>query len=272
MNDDLSAAARRMGGAQRYPSPLRTQLMGFVSLYHPARLAIQMCAVQKWHTSLCRISLRRANCLAKINHAGWLGCVVGGFTHVPIIAHAGLCRAVFGGRRGQRPVIRLRGARRNLRAFRGRLCASGTDLSATALRGTRLRISAALLLRDAGPRIPRTGIGLWRVRTALRRAAGLCRPRARLSRALRSRASLRSRALLRAGIRLRSGICAETASARALPRASAGTMRRRLWRGGLLRLRHAEWVERPVRRSSESEGGGDTTRRSARCLLELFRD
>src|SRR2546429_9449191 len=99
----------------------------------------------------------------------WLrGWIVGGFTHVPIIAHAGLCRAVFGGRRGQRPVIRLRGARRNLRAFRGRLCASGTDLSATALRGTRLRISAALLLRDAGPRIPRTGIGPWRVRTAPR--------------------------------------------------------------------------------------------------------
>ena len=38
--------------------------------------------------------------------------------------------------------------------------------------------------------IPRTGIGLWRVRTGLRRAAGLCRPRARLSRALlRARAS-----------------------------------------------------------------------------------
>ena len=51
-----------------------------------------------------------------------------------------------------------------------------------ALRGTRLRISAALLW-DGGSCIPRTRIGLWRVRTALRRAAGLCRPRARLSRA-----------------------------------------------------------------------------------------
>ena len=104
----------------------------------------------------CRISLRLANCLAKINHAGWRGCIVGGVTHVPIIAHAGLCCAVFGGRRGQRPVIRLRGAGRNLRAFRKRLCASGTGLSATALRGTRLRISAALL-RNAGPCIPCTG-------------------------------------------------------------------------------------------------------------------
>ena len=60
------------------------------------------------------------------------------------------CCPVLRGRRGQRPVIRLRGARRNLRAFRRRLCASGTGLSATALRGTRLRISAALLW-DAGP-------------------------------------------------------------------------------------------------------------------------
>ena len=29
--------------------------------------------VQKWHTSSRRMSLRRANCLAKINHAGWRG-------------------------------------------------------------------------------------------------------------------------------------------------------------------------------------------------------
>src|SRR2546430_3799017 len=112
------------------------------------------------------------------------GCIVGGDTHVPIIAHAGLCRAVLGGWRGQRLVIRLRGARRNLRAFRRRLRASGTGLSATALRGTRLRISAALLLRHARPCLPCTGCGLWRVRTGLRYATGLCRTRARLSPAL----------------------------------------------------------------------------------------
>src|SRR2546429_7657270 len=93
-----------------------------------------------------------------------------GFTHVPIIAHAGFCCPVLRGRRGQRPVIRLRGAGRNLRAFRERLCASGTDLSATALRRIRLRISAAPLLWDAGPCISCTGIGLWRVPTGLRRA------------------------------------------------------------------------------------------------------
>jgi hypothetical protein len=29
-----------------------------------------LCTVQKWHTSSRKISLRRANCLAKINHAG----------------------------------------------------------------------------------------------------------------------------------------------------------------------------------------------------------
>ncbi len=46
---------------------------------------------------------------------------------------------------------RLRGAGRNLRAFRRRLCASGTGLSATALRGTRLRLSAALLYGTPGP-------------------------------------------------------------------------------------------------------------------------
>ena len=149
-----------------------------------------MCTVQKWHTSSCRISLHRADCLAKINHAGWRGCVVGGFIHVPIIAHAGLCRPVLGGWRGQRPVIRLRGARRNLRAFRQRLRASGTGPSA--LRGTRLRISAALLC-DAGVSIPCTGIGLWRVRTGLRRAAGLCRSRARLSRALLRSGSVTTR-------------------------------------------------------------------------------
>ena len=39
-----------------------------------------------------------------------------------------------------------------------------------------------------GSRLPRTGSGLWRVRTGLRRAAGLCRPRARLSRAYYARA------------------------------------------------------------------------------------
>ena len=97
--------------------------------------------------------------------------VVGEFTHVPIIAHDGLCRAVFRGRRGQR---HLRGAGRSLRAIRRRLCASGTGLSATALRRTRLRISAAFIW--AG--ISRTGIGLRRVRRALPRAAGLCRTRA----------------------------------------------------------------------------------------------
>src|SRR4051812_36116738 len=37
---------------------------------HAAQLAKQMCAVQKWHTSSRRISLCRALCLAKINHAG----------------------------------------------------------------------------------------------------------------------------------------------------------------------------------------------------------
>ena len=133
------------------PSPLARGMMEFrfaatrscASCLRPQLNAMQMCTVQKWHTSSRRISLHRADCLAKINHAGWRGCAVGDFTHVPIIAHAGLCRPVLGGRRGQRPVIRLRGARRNLRAFRQRLRASGTGPSA--LRGTRLRISAALL-------------------------------------------------------------------------------------------------------------------------------
>ena len=40
------------------------------------------------------------------------------------------CRPVLGGRRGQRPVIRLRRAGRNLCAFRKCLCASGTGPSA----------------------------------------------------------------------------------------------------------------------------------------------
>jgi len=114
--------------------------------------------------------------------------------------------------------------------------AAASDLSSVyvapgALRGTRLRISAALLW-DAGPRISCTGIGLWRVRTGLRRAAGLCRTRTRLSRAL-----LRSGAVLRAGTRLCAGVCAEAASARTLPCAGAMRRRRRLWQQvGLLRL------------------------------------
>src|SRR5262249_36429815 len=89
---------------------------------------------------------------------------------------------------------------------------------ATALRRTRLRISAALVLWDAGLSIPCTGGGLWRVRT------GLCRTRARV---------LRSGSLLRR-TRLCGGICAEAASAPALP--CAGAMRRGLWKVGLLRL------------------------------------
>ena len=45
-----------------------------------------------------------------------------------------------------------------------------------------------------GVSIPCTGSGLWRVRIGLRRAAGLCRPRARLSRAsLRSERSATTR-------------------------------------------------------------------------------
>ena len=121
-----------------------------------------------------------------------------------------------------------------LRAFRRRLCSSGTSLSATALRGARLRISAALLW-DAGPGISCTGFSPWRVRSGLRPAADLCRTRTRLSRSLlRSRALLRSGALLRRGTRLCAGICAEAAPARAL--SWAGAMRRRLWQVGLLRL------------------------------------
>ena len=123
-----------------------------------------------------------------------------------------------------------------LRAFRERLCASGTDLSATALLGTRLRISAALFLWGAGPCISCTGIDLWRVRTGLRSAAGLCRTRARLS-----------GALLRAGTRLCAGICAEAASARALPYAGgAMRRRRRLWQVGLLRLNRVAVIVHPT--------------------------
>ena len=106
----------------------------------------------------------------------------------------------------------------------------------------RLRISAAFLVMGRRPCLSCTGIGLWRVRTGLRPAAGLCRTRARLSRALlragaslRSRSLLRSGSLLRRGTRLCAGIRAEAAFARALPFARA--MRRRLWQVGLLRLK-----------------------------------
>ena len=73
-----------------------------------------MCEVQKWHTFSRRISLRRANCLAKINHMLAAGLRMLEATHM---YRSSLTLAFvvlyLGGRRGQRPVIRLRGARRN---------------------------------------------------------------------------------------------------------------------------------------------------------------
>ena len=83
-------------------------------------------------------------------------------------------------------------------------------------------------------RIPCTGIGLWRVRTGLRRAAGLCRPHARLSRAL-----LRSERYYGRSATPRRNTIMEYAPRPPLPvpYRSAGTMRRRLRRVGVLRLK-----------------------------------
>jgi hypothetical protein len=39
----------------------------------PSHNADALWAVQKWHTSARKISLHRADCLAKINRAGWRG-------------------------------------------------------------------------------------------------------------------------------------------------------------------------------------------------------
>ncbi len=98
--------ATRWRAMTGYPRKLQLrQLRDCYACVHDLRCRCAGNAVQKWHTSSCRISLRPANCLAKINHASWRGCIVGGFTHVPIIAHVGFCCPVLRGRRGQRPVI-----------------------------------------------------------------------------------------------------------------------------------------------------------------------
>ena len=219
-----------------------------------------MCTVQKWHTSSRRISLRRANCLAKINHmlAAGLHC----WRRHTCTDHRSRWPSVSCTRRPVRPAT----------------CHPSTWRPAES---TRLPpTSTCVPDQPIGlTRNPATDIGsplTWTPHTAHRQRsmASTDRPTPRsrsmstarppipsvttLRASLRSRALLRPGALLRAGIRLCAGICAEAAAARALPR--AGTMRRRLWQVGLLRLKHAGWVERLVRRSSASEGGSDTHR------------
>ena len=151
-----------------------------VSELHVMQLA-RKDEVQKWHTSSRRMSLRRANCLAKINHAGWRGwscwrvhtctdhrsrwplscCIprpprpaTSTWRRAQSTRHPPMSMCVrhrpIGNRLTQNPV---------------------TDIGSLLIMGRRARLSC-------------TGIGLWRVRTALPRATGLCRTRARLSRAL----------------------------------------------------------------------------------------
>ena len=139
------------------------------------------------------------------------------------------CRPVLGGRCGQRPVIRLRGARRNLRAFRQRLRASGPNPAA--LRGTRLRISAALLL-DPAYRAPAAVYGDYDPPYAARPVYVDRAP------------AYPERYYARVRYYARDRYSAQEYDYEYAPRPplpvpyrARGTMRRRLWRVGVLRLK-----------------------------------
>ena len=115
-----------------------------------------------------KISLRRAHCLAKIKHAG-CGAALLEASHM-YRSSLTLAFCVLYSAAGAAATCRPSTSRQ---AESMRLpqtsCASGPNPSA--LRRTRLRISATLLRR--GSCLPRPCRSLWRLRTALRRAADL---------------------------------------------------------------------------------------------------
>ena len=185
------------------------------------------------------MSLRRANCLAKINHAGWRGWSC--WRVHTCTDHRSRWPSSSCTPRPPRPATSTWRRAESTRHQRTSMCVRHRPIGNSLTRSPVTDISSLLMLWD-GPCLSRTCIGLWRVRTGLRPATSLCRTRARLSGAilragasLRSRSLLRSGSLLRAGTRLCAGIRAEAAFARTLPFARA--MRRRLWQVGLLRLK-----------------------------------
>ena len=190
------------------------------------RLAMQMCTVQKWHTSSRKISLRRANCLAKINHAGWRGCVC--WRRHTCTDHRSRWPSVSCTRRPARPAT----------------CHPSTWRPAES---TRLpQMSTCVRDRPIGlTRNPVTDIGsrLTGVDPAYRAPAavyGEYEPPYAAQPVYVDRApAYPERHYARERYYAQeydyAGICAEAAAARALP--CAGTMRRRLWQVGLLRLK-----------------------------------
>ena len=194
-----------------------------------------MCTVQKWHTSSRRISLHRADCLAKINHAGWRGCVCWRF-HT-CTDHRSRWPLSSCTRRPARPATCHPSTWRpaeSTRLPRTSTCVRDRPIGLT--RNPVTDIGSPLTWTPIAYRAPAAVYGEYGPPYAAQ-PVYVDRAPAYPERLLRSRALLRPGALLRAGIRLCAGICAAAAAARALP--CAGTMRRRLWQVGLLRLKHA---------------------------------
>ncbi len=182
---------------------------------------MQMCAVQKWHTSSRKISLRRANCLAKINHmlAAGLHC---------------WRRHTCTDHRSRWPFVVLYSA-----------AGAASDLSSVYVAPGGIYAPSANVYVRPGPThrpYAEPGYGYRQPSYVDPNTAHRQRSMASTDRPIAAQPVYVDRApayperyyarqrYYGAGIRLRAGICAEAAAARALPR--AGTMRRRLWQVG----------------------------------------
>ena len=193
------------------------------------RLAMQMCTVQKWHTSSRKISLRPGGSLS------------------------GTTPPVAGIRRRRSCKLDPSPARRPS-ASCGVGGRRGSDLSSVYVAPGGIYAPSANVYVRPGPahrpyaepgygyRQPSTG---WILHTAHRQRsmASTERPTPRSRSMSTARPPIPSvttpGSATTPGIRLCAGICAEAAAARAVSR--AGAMRRRLWQVGLLRLKRPAW-------------------------------
>ena len=200
-----------------------------------------MCTVQKWHTSPRRISLRRANCLAKINHMLAAGLRMLEATHM---YRSSLTLAFV-------VLYSAAGAASDLSSVYvapGGIYAPSADVYVRPGPAHRQRPYAepgygyrqpSYGTVDPAYRAPASVYGEYERPYAAQPVYVDRAPAYPERHYARERSTLRSLTtrgtLLRAGTGLCRRICAEAAAARALP--CAGTMRRRLWPVDLLRLK-----------------------------------